>query len=812
MADAFAPSPHPLIRRPRVRTAARPPAAPSHLLERLEDRALLFAWSSQEVYFAELVNRARANPQAEAARLGLDLTAGLNGAEIARLVPSEPLALSPQLTQSARAHAADMAARNFFNIVNPDAKTPTQRAQARGYQGTAGENIGAGYDTLDDLYRAWMASPDQRRNLLSLVPQFDSTYHYDQLGPGFTTEARNAQYANYYAADFGNPSLSARTQWLVGVVFSDANFNAFYDPGEGLAGVRIDVFAGAPSGAPLASYTTDAAGNYQLALASGSYSAVYTLLSTGATVTKAFTVTGQNVKVDARAADFALPQSDDYPDAGDWSLAPALAVEPSTGNAVRSGSIETTGDSDLFRFVPARSGPTQVNVAGMGGLSARVRVYSASGTLLGTGSPAGQSSLLTVDLLAGQAYFALVDGLSGSGNYTLYVQGAPDNPPPPAPPPSDLLVAGGPVNPLTITVSGAPREVVAYVAQSGQPVFAERDAAGAWVRTDLQSATGSPAVTGELQVWQDRRDGYVYAAGTGPQGVVLFKRDPAGAWSFRNLTQEIKVSRPIVSNLTVFNDAEGLTQIGGLTAEGHVVTYWQTGLLWPGHNYRYFYTDITTRDLVMRSVPMPELRPGVTSYVTQRNSLNIVTVGTDGHLYLFFRPGGGRAKQLWNWADLTIHTGAAPFAGAVTAYETSGRVVTIAGTDPSGSVWVITWSSADKWRSFNATALAPGAQPLAVGSVAGFANKGGVGFIAGRTASGEVVLYRYQLKNGTHQFAYASVAAAVPGAAPLTGATRAAFSNGAITITGATTAAHAARWAFVPGQTWAFEDVSSLLS
>ena len=106
-------------------------------LEPLEARTLLYSWTPQEVFFAELINRARANPLAEADRLGLNFSTGLTLAEQALLVPHEPLALSASLTASARLHAADMAARNFFDHTNPDGLTPTNRAQNAGYAGTA---------------------------------------------------------------------------------------------------------------------------------------------------------------------------------------------------------------------------------------------------------------------------------------------------------------------------------------------------------------------------------------------------------------------------------------------------------------------------------------------------------------------------------------------------------------------------------------------------------------------------------------------------------------------------------------------------
>ena len=55
--------------------------------EALEARVLLtgFTWSAEEVYFAELINRARMDPIAEAARLNIDPTSGLSLAETGRI-------------------------------------------------------------------------------------------------------------------------------------------------------------------------------------------------------------------------------------------------------------------------------------------------------------------------------------------------------------------------------------------------------------------------------------------------------------------------------------------------------------------------------------------------------------------------------------------------------------------------------------------------------------------------------------------------------------------------------------------------------
>src|SRR5258707_11440338 len=57
----------------------RPMSYPSMLIESLESRRLLTAVypSNLEQYEVELINRARANPAAEAARYGIDLNEGL---------------------------------------------------------------------------------------------------------------------------------------------------------------------------------------------------------------------------------------------------------------------------------------------------------------------------------------------------------------------------------------------------------------------------------------------------------------------------------------------------------------------------------------------------------------------------------------------------------------------------------------------------------------------------------------------------------------------------------------------------------------
>lgn len=413
-------------------------------LETLEQRALLsFSWTPQEVYLSELVNRARANPQAEATRLGIDLAAGLTSAEAARLVPQEPLALNRFLTSAARAHSLDMATRNFFDHTNPSGQSPTDRARAAGYGGTAGENIAGGYTTIDAAHRGWMQSVGHRKNVLSLHSNFDASFHYDEFGPGFALSAGGA-YNHYYTEMFGYQGASPAI-YLLGVVFNDADNNDFYGIGEGLAGVRIDVALQSAPSTVVGTYTTDAAGNYQIALSAGAYNVTFTRLSDGYRVSRTATIGSQNVKLDAKAAQFVNPNPvipDDFANQGQWTTAGSIDIDPATGNGVKVGVFETAGDTDLFRFVASRTGVTTITLAHPAGLFATsLLAYNGSRALVATGAPGGETgngSVVNVQVTAGQTYYLLArPAVSTSiGSYLILIQGPTQTTPPPDPTPT----------------------------------------------------------------------------------------------------------------------------------------------------------------------------------------------------------------------------------------------------------------------------------------------------------------------------------------------------------------------------------------
>lgn len=72
-----------------------------------------------------------------------------------------------RLRTAARGHSRDMADNDYFSHTGLDGSSPTDRAQAAGYDGGVAENIAVGYRTPADVMRGWMNSDGHRNNLLN---------------------------------------------------------------------------------------------------------------------------------------------------------------------------------------------------------------------------------------------------------------------------------------------------------------------------------------------------------------------------------------------------------------------------------------------------------------------------------------------------------------------------------------------------------------------------------------------------------------------------------------------------------------------
>ncbi len=243
----------------------------------LEPRSLLSGYSAtsiEQLYLEEL-DDARFDPAAFGVSLGLDLSS---------VAPSQPLAMSPLLVESARLHSQDMIAQNYFSHTAPDGSGPEQRIQATGFPGTGwaesieynsepvltSQGFPANYAAANTEYSLGDLIVDQGNPTLGhrvMLLDIGGTFHaMRQVGIGLAFQDSPSGSYTYRQTDttIDMSSTANSNPFLTGVVFNDTAANGEYEPGEGLSGVNISV-------AGVGSTTTSDAGGYSIQLAPGAY-------------------------------------------------------------------------------------------------------------------------------------------------------------------------------------------------------------------------------------------------------------------------------------------------------------------------------------------------------------------------------------------------------------------------------------------------------------------------------------------------------------------------------------------------------------
>ena len=351
--------------------------------------------TNQEQLLLELVNRARANPAAEAFRYGIDLNKDLDPDTISA-ESKQPLSPHQALINAAGAHAQDMLDFDYFEHVNLRGEGPADRARAAGYPAGAGENIawyGAGprLDKTGEVYarhEALFLSPPHRKNMM--------TPGYRELGTGIRYGEYEGLYSIMVAEEFGNRGGEF---FVTGVAYTDEVVrDNFYSVGEGIG--SITVTATRHRDGQTFTTTTGPSGGYGLQVPAG----VYRVTASGPRLTSPVTVQDVAILSSNQKVDFNTRVSglgslsgqvfddrdrDGTRDAGEGPLAGQTIYLDSDDNGERSPD-ETSIQSDAsgnFRWDGLRSGTYQVRVEAAPGWQASA---PSSGLYSGSLSP-GQS-------------------------------------------------------------------------------------------------------------------------------------------------------------------------------------------------------------------------------------------------------------------------------------------------------------------------------------------------------------------------------------------------------------------------------------
>lgn len=211
-----------------------------------------------EQYQLELINRARANPAEEGIRVMdtddqavqmaysfFNINKNATKQAFTTYPQRPPLAFHPSLITSARAHTADMIAKNFQGHTSSNGDDLSDRYAKVSYQsqGMYGENVSAYAESMwyshCGLIVDWgeqnQIDLGHRENILNF-----KNYNYTEIGIGATNSGGGLMSGTVgpwvVTQNFGMRSV----RYIVGVCYIDSNENGICDPGEGLAGVRIE--------------------------------------------------------------------------------------------------------------------------------------------------------------------------------------------------------------------------------------------------------------------------------------------------------------------------------------------------------------------------------------------------------------------------------------------------------------------------------------------------------------------------------------------------------------------------------------------
>ena len=285
--------------------------------------------SQDEQYYLELLNRARMNPPAAGVEISNTTDPDVSfeftywdaqdaneptrdsiKSDFAKYQPKQPLAMNASLLAAARAHSQDMLDNNYQGHQGTDGSWPWDRAQKAGYPslypGTSpyvGENAAAYARSVYDAYAGWLIDfgvPNDtqyghRNNCLEFKTGSDSINPgYTECGPGMISDP-GAGYPTHTGPLVSTLDLGdAGKHFILGVVYNDLNKNGLYDPGEGVAGVRIDV--------PGAAYYAVSATQGGYAIPYSGANGMVTVTASGGPfstpVAKTVDFEGENVKVD----------------------------------------------------------------------------------------------------------------------------------------------------------------------------------------------------------------------------------------------------------------------------------------------------------------------------------------------------------------------------------------------------------------------------------------------------------------------------------------------------------------------------------
>ena len=218
--------------------------------------------SASEQYLLELINRAMLDPEAEAARYGIDLNDGLSSGQIGTN-SLQVLAPNAMLAAAAESHSEWMLSNNAFCHTGAGRSNAGDRVQSAGYI------LNGTWSWRENL--AWVGSTGDIDLEKAILEHHEGLYRSPSHRVNtFGTDIREIGVAQV-AGDFTHQGITYNSSMLTeiftksgtnvfvtGVAYDDANRDDFYSIGEGQSGIRVWT--------TVAGSTTGAAGGYSISV------------------------------------------------------------------------------------------------------------------------------------------------------------------------------------------------------------------------------------------------------------------------------------------------------------------------------------------------------------------------------------------------------------------------------------------------------------------------------------------------------------------------------------------------------------------
>jgi Ca2+-binding RTX toxin-like protein len=271
--------------------------------------------TASEQYLLELINAARLDPQADAARYitsyvpltssDPDIQSALsffrvNGSALQTafdaLTPVQPLAWNDAIGTAARTHSELMAVANQQSHQLPGEPDLSDRIEDAGYLGWSmlSENVFAFTESELQGHAAFMVDwgngpngmqspPGHRNNIMNASAR--------EIGLGIVVDDASGNFGPLVVTEDFGARAGGPAVFVLGVAYSDTDQNGFYTVGEGVGAMTV------ASGAT--TVNSPASGGYVLGLAAGAHTLAYSGGGLSAPITFATSIAaGNNVKID----------------------------------------------------------------------------------------------------------------------------------------------------------------------------------------------------------------------------------------------------------------------------------------------------------------------------------------------------------------------------------------------------------------------------------------------------------------------------------------------------------------------------------